>query len=321
MENLQAMNVLDMPQVVVDVTPDNGLSNDKADAKIVNKGEGFISINSDENIDKMVIDESETVMTSSGFKQRYIDITRRKKPALRAKHRRIRQNRRLRKILTPKNAAMALHELNRNFACEYITHGDGCSLFVAEVTVDGVKYRGSGISKTAAKNNASENALRNIALNKILNKPLKDDCLESKKCDNSLQKEQQENATEEQNSQSENNDNNFKDSQMDDSSVCSSSATNINDDIDDVPMLHIASFALYKLFKEWENEGQKLQTLQASVSAALLNNTLPESQPQPQPQPQPPIISVPQTPTTNNINMVCRLSGKHLCLLLIFFFF
>lgn len=69
-----------------------------------------------------------------------------------------RQNRRLRKLLTPKNALMALYELIGNKNCDFKINADAKG-FLAEVLVNNVRYEGRGSSKTAAKNDASEKGL------------------------------------------------------------------------------------------------------------------------------------------------------------------
>lgn len=72
-----------------------------------------------------------------------------------------RQNRRLRKLLTPKNALMALYELIGNKNCDFKINADAKG-FLAEVLVNNVRYEGRGSSKTAAKNDASEKGLLNM---------------------------------------------------------------------------------------------------------------------------------------------------------------
>lgn len=64
-----------------------------------------------------------------------------KKPSVREK--RIRRNRTLRKILTPKNALMALYELKGNKLSDYKIVADEKG-FIAEVLVNNVRYEGRG---------------------------------------------------------------------------------------------------------------------------------------------------------------------------------
>lgn len=66
-----------------------------------------------------------------------------KKPSVREK--RIRRNRTLRKILTPKNALMALYELKGNKLSDYKIVADEKG-FIAEVLVNNVRYEGRGKS-------------------------------------------------------------------------------------------------------------------------------------------------------------------------------
>lgn len=139
----------------------------------------------------------------------------------------MRQNRKLKKLLTPRNATVALHELSGHEASaisDFQVKQNG-NQFIAEVTINNKKYEGVGTSKMASKNNASEKALRDLVVTK-------------------LQKQKLEAA------------------QSDQKSVSDSGAPDdieMSDDneqkADDVPMLQLASFALHKLFSEWESEG------------------------------------------------------------------
>ncbi len=56
-----------------------------------------------------------------------------------------RQNRRLRKLLTPKNALMALYELIGNKNCDFKINADSKG-FLAEVLVNNVRYEGRGMN-------------------------------------------------------------------------------------------------------------------------------------------------------------------------------
>lgn len=89
------------------------------------------------------------------------------------RERRIRRNRTLRKILTPKNALMALYELKGNKLSEYNIVAEDTG-FMAEVLVNNVRYEGRGHTKISAKNNASEKALRDLIIQKMVLKPKQD---------------------------------------------------------------------------------------------------------------------------------------------------
>lgn len=144
------------------------------------------------------------------------------------RERRLRQNRKLKKLLTPRNATVALHELSgheTSAISEFQVKQNG-NQFVAEVTINNVKYEGYGSSKMAAKNNASEKALRDLVVTK-------------------LQQQKLEAAQAEQKPVVETTPQAGEDVEMSDES----------EQKDDVPMLQLASFALHKLFAEWESEG------------------------------------------------------------------
>jgi hypothetical protein len=156
-------------------------------------------------------------------------FSNKRKGPVRRKEKKARQNRRLRKMLTPKTALMALNELKGNLS-QYSVTGQGTN-FTAEINVNGVKYEGFGNSKIAAKNNASEKALRELIIQKMAKIPKKSVEVVNQKLQpdgNGIGKE---------------NDVEMKSADSDD---------------DDVPMLHLASFALHKLFSEWESQGYQI---------------------------------------------------------------
>ncbi|XP_037294394.1 uncharacterized protein LOC115447541 isoform X2 [Manduca sexta] len=141
------------------------------------------------------------------------------------KERRRRQNAHLRRLLTPKNALMALNELllNEQIPNEFKVeptatkqfYNQPTSNFCADLTVEGNVYKGYGETKLTARNAAAEQAIRDIMIkkmSKILNS---------------------------------------------DGSLNGEAAT----DEEAVPMIQLASFALHKLFTEWECEGHKVPQL------------------------------------------------------------
>lgn len=142
------------------------------------------------------------------------------------RQKRIKRNRTLRKLLTPKNALMALYELKGNQLSEYSIVSDEKG-FVATVVVNDKTYDGRGISKIASKNNASEKALRDLIIQKMTaipkNKP----------------------ATARADIAGDNADDDDAEAQE-------------SGDAEEVPMMHLASFALHKLFTEWQSEGYEI---------------------------------------------------------------
>lgn len=132
------------------------------------------------------------------------------------KEKRVRQNRKLYRMLTPRNAIAALNELHGQSVTESTVVPTQGNKFEAEITINNVKFIGTGNSKMQAKNSASEKALREIVINKF----------------------QQ-----------------IKNHEMSNPSVDSEDITLDDDKTEDVPMMQLASFALHKLYAEWEAEG------------------------------------------------------------------
>lgn len=143
------------------------------------------------------------------------------------KERKARQLRRLRKLLTPKNAVVALHELQGPGMSEFTINTNGQET-TAEIVVNNVKYEATAPNKHLAKARASEKALRDLVIAQMSKAKLV-----AEKPSNG------------------------------------SSDTDVNEDVDmadvsendDVPMLHLASYALYKLFNEWQNEGFEIPAI------------------------------------------------------------
>lgn len=147
------------------------------------------------------------------------------------KERKARQLRRLRKLLTPKNAVVALHELQGPGMSEFVINTNGQET-TAEIVVNNVRYEATAPNKHLAKARASEKALRDLVIAQMSKAKLPE-------------------ATKATNGNSDND------------------ATAATDDVDmadvsendDVPMLHLASYALYKLFNEWQNEGFEIPAI------------------------------------------------------------
>lgn len=153
------------------------------------------------------------------------------------KERKARQLRRLRKLLTPKNAVVALYELQGPNIGEFNISTNGQKT-TAEIVVNNVRYEATALSKHQAKAQASEKALRDLFIAQMA-------------------KERQRVKT-----SSTNGDNN---------SVSEDVEMAESNDSEEVPMLHLASFALYKLFNEWQNAGFEIPSIKPPKPAVKLN--------------------------------------------------
>ena len=136
---------------------------------------------------------------------------------------------------------MALNELKGVSISEFTINNNPGGGFTALVTVNNSQYEGRGNSKVAAKNNACEKALRDFIIAKLRENPRH---TKGSSCNNSVCNEPMD--TSDDNTQNSNN--------------------NALDDSDDVPMVNLASFAIYKLFSEWENEGFVIPELHPTSS-------------------------------------------------------
>ncbi|KAI5637287.1 double-stranded RNA-specific editase 1-like [Phthorimaea operculella] len=161
------------------------------------------------------------------------------------KERRRRQNENLRRLLTPKNALMVLNEMLPNeqltnqfkvepaaqnaFHNQYYNQKQQHS-FCADLTINGKAYKGYGENKLTARNVAAEQAIRDLIIQKM-NKVLGSEG----------------NGT------------------MDINQLASASGE--DGDEDPLPMIQLASFALHKLFSEWEYEGHKVPQLKPSTAS------------------------------------------------------
>lgn len=132
-------------------------------------------------------------------------------------------------MLTPRNAIAALNELHGQSVNESIVIPTQGNKFEAEITINNTRYVGVGNSKMQAKNAASEKALRDLVINKF--------------------------------------------QQIKNQEVAAPPTTENSEDVtmegedkaDDVPMLQLASFALHKLFSEWESEGFEIPLPKVNV--------------------------------------------------------
>lgn len=88
----------------------------------------------------MEVETSSTVATKEQPSKAFLHRTKKKSSAREIRQR---QNRRLRKLLTPKNALMALYELIGNKNCDFKISSDAKG-FIAEVLINNVRYEGRG---------------------------------------------------------------------------------------------------------------------------------------------------------------------------------
>ncbi|KFB49252.1 hypothetical protein ZHAS_00017361 [Anopheles sinensis] len=167
----------------------------------------------------------------------------RKKIGRERKARRIRS---LRKWLIPKNAIVALHELQ----------GPGMTEFVfstvdhqtkAEIVINNVKYEAMGSNKNQAKAKVCEKALRDLAIshmNRIKQQQEAKVAIKTEPPTSSPAPTMSETDPD--------GDWIMHDLEMD---------SDGDDTPDALPMEHLAAFALHKLFSEWENEGFEVPIL------------------------------------------------------------
>ncbi|KAL0131575.1 hypothetical protein PUN28_002840 [Cardiocondyla obscurior] len=159
---------------------------------------------------------------------------RRKTPGFKVnkKLKRLRMNQRLRKTLQPKNAIMVLNEMKAGVQFTFPeTQGPmPNSLYLVHAELDGKTYVGQGLSKPLARQNAAENALKALLLEKMTAASMKAriDAESDGPVNIPMDGIKEEN---------------------DDSNTVD---TNTEDEI---PWSSLASFALYKLFLEWHNQG------------------------------------------------------------------
>jgi hypothetical protein len=132
--------------------------------------------------------------------------------------------------LTPRNAIAALNELHGQSVNESVVIPTQGNKFEAEITINNIRYVGVGNSKMQAKNAASEKALRDLVINKFRQLKSVDAVVPTP------------------------------------APVEGTEDVNMEEEKDDVPMLQLASFALHKLFAEWESEGFEIPLPKSNVS-------------------------------------------------------
>ncbi|EDV47637.1 double-stranded RNA-specific editase 1 [Drosophila erecta] len=191
-----------------------------------------ISIDEEGPID--VIEENSSASGIGGkipFKKIF---QKRKKSSERTRDKKLRQNRQLRKSMLPKNALMALNEVKGVTISDFTIDSNPDGGFTAVVTVNCNQYEGKGVSKMTAKNAACEKAWRDFIIARMTPKPTR---IQHSECGGEPMDTNEDEA---------------------------------GDDApeDDLPMLNLASFAIYKLFAEWEREGYVVPEMHPSANAA-----------------------------------------------------
>lgn len=194
------------------------LIKDEPPAQLIDNG----NVSDDTNAE-MVSNNGEEIENGGKIPFKKI-FQKRKKSSERTRDKKLRQNRQLRKSMLPKNALMALNEVKGINISDFTINSNPDGGFTAIVTVNSVPYEGKGHSKMAAKNFACEKALRDYIIAKMTPRT----------------KSKSQKATNEADS-------------VEPMEVNDGESSETPED--DVPMLNLASFALYKLFAEWEREG------------------------------------------------------------------
>uniref|UniRef100_A0A0A9ZAC4 Double-stranded RNA-specific editase 1 n=1 Tax=Lygus hesperus TaxID=30085 RepID=A0A0A9ZAC4_LYGHE len=161
-----------------------------------------------------------------------------------------RQNARLKSILAPKNAMMVLHELHPDLkqTVKEINNAANQQSYNCEIEIDGETFVGMGMSKMIAKQGASEAALKAVLLKKLEENNLKGANAPANKMEGGW--EEDVNMTDVSDTKS------ATPSESGDQNGAAPKNYNIPED--DVPWGSLASFALYKLFAEWQSQGFQL---------------------------------------------------------------
>lgn len=154
-----------------------------------------------------------------------------------------RQNARLRKMLVPKNALMAINEIcpGPKFLVQEHTNALNQTIYSVRVEVDGKVHSGQSINKTHAKQMACENALKDILVTRMQTQNAQPASGPSGPGD-CFSQDQEDAAAD-------------KDDTM---SNDGSSRGGAKLPEDDMPWGCLASFALHKLFLEWQSQGVEI---------------------------------------------------------------
>ncbi|XP_061383851.1 double-stranded RNA-specific editase 1-like isoform X2 [Danaus plexippus] len=170
------------------------------------------------------------------------------------RERRRRQNETLRRLLAPKNALMVLNEmlpgetLANQFKVEPVgdvgAYSRATHAFHAELKVESNVYKGYGETKMAARNAAAEQAIRDLIIKKMSRAMFCTEKLEA----------------------------------MD--TETEAGAADEGAEAEAMPMIQLASFALHKLFSEWEGSGHRVPQLKLNQGS---NGESPSESPRPAP--------------------------------------
>jgi len=196
------------------------------------------------------------------------------------KIRKRRQNARLRHLLAPKNAMMVLHELYpelKMIVSEQVNAANQM-VYTVDIEIDGKGYRGHGMSKIAAKQAGSENALKAVLLEKLTQNNVKINPEEETvdvKMEVTEQPKGSEPVSETDSGEKE------KAPAAEGSEVKTEGGAEEGGQQppfrrfpeDDVPWGSLASYALYKLFTEWQAQGFQLPA-SSYMAPVFQKNTL-----------------------------------------------
>lgn len=166
--------------------------------------------------------EAGSSKVTAAAKKQFLASLPKKKRSIRMKEKRIRDNHRLRKLVTPKHALLAINELKGVSISEftYTPVQGNQSSFIAEATINGKVYNGKGRSKNASKTDVCDQALRDIMIQKM---------------------------------------------------KATSKAVEENAEVtpeDEVPIVTLVSYAIHKLFADWEAEGVCLKCAGSKTNPA-----------------------------------------------------
>ncbi|XP_050068567.1 double-stranded RNA-specific editase B2-like [Anopheles maculipalpis] len=164
------------------------------------------------------------------------------------KERKARQLRRLRKLLMPKNAIVALHELQGPGMAEFTVNTNGQES-KAEIIINNVKYEATAPNKNLAKAKASEKALRDLIFAQMSRV--------KQQRTTTAQPKQQPGTTA------------TTADQVDGAPAIKTEPEPMECvESEDLPMEHLAAFALHKLFTQWESEGFEVPFVKTSRAKA-----------------------------------------------------
>nr|XP_026486496.1 double-stranded RNA-specific editase B2 isoform X2 [Vanessa tameamea] len=173
------------------------------------------------------------------------------------KERRRRQNENLRRLLTPKNALMVLNEIMpgeqvaSQFKVEAVSGGaqfyrPNVHSFCADLTLHGNNYKGYGENKLTARNAAAEQAIRDLMLQRMARL-----LADSREGNGSTTGSTTGSCTGAGGGAREGEEPQEGEGESEEESL---------------PMIQLASYALHKLFAEWEYEGHKVPNLRPAGS-------------------------------------------------------